>query len=331
VESEPEYSYKKSEPGVENIDAIELLRLQTELAKSEVTGLEPKIHLPHPLSVCFSVIDKCDRSCKHCMSSSNLHASNGMDTKHVKTMFSKLKDSGVMRIDIVGGEPFLRSDILELTEYANDISLRPTITTHGGLITQEIAEELAKLGVTVQVSIDGDYEQNDRLRGRGSYHAAVRGMHLLSQNRVPLRISCTIQKSNGNAFEHALDLAKEVGAKSVYVNFICAQGRAGVLRDRISLTSEEEMTVRVNVRNLASESQENERLIEMKQADRGGVFISSNGDFHSQAQFEEDRNYFGNIFYNDIREMWQSTNINHRIHLLQYLQHPLMYKPLTYS
>ena len=320
-----------AEEGMPCLTAVDFLIMQVELAKATVTGVNPEIILPYPLSVCFSVTDQCDRHCGHCMSASTMKSHPGLTHEQVKNLFDRLKKSGVSRIDIVGGEPFLRNDILDILQYAIHIDLMPTVTTHGGLLTEQTAVSLSKLGITVQVSLDGSQDENDKLRGRNSYSGALKAIQLLVAAGVPVRISCTIQRSNQNAVEHVLKVAKNFGATGVYVNLICSQGRANTMHDKISLTEDDESSLRRKIVLLSQEAGPNSQLLEMKKVGRGGVFISASGEFMSQAQFEEDRKCFGNALTDDIREMWRRTDTDHTSHLLQYLQHPSMYKPDMYS
>lgn len=176
---------------------VNFLSIQVGLQKENATNRLSKLVLPAPLSVCYSIINKCDRHCGHCMSSSTEEANLGLSTEKVKNLLETLKNSGVLRVDIVGGEPFIRNDLLDIVKYAvENLELEITITTHGGFVTEENAETLASLGIIVQVSLDGPSETNDKLRGKGSYQKAIEGIKILVNKSVPVRISCTIQKTN---------------------------------------------------------------------------------------------------------------------------------------
>lgn len=299
---------------------------EIQLMHDQATSRYSKLLLPAPLSVCYSITDQCDRHCPHCMSGSNERSDTGLPTSQVQGLFELLKQEGVLRIDIVGGEPFLRDDLLSLLRYAVDLGLEVTVTTHGGSLTESHAEVLASLGVIVQVSLDGPREVNDRLRGQGSFDAAIRGIRLLVSHSIPTRISCTMQQANIGVLQDMLKLSKEENVKGIYVNPVCAQGRADLIRDKICLTREQEASLRLQVAEYSMQSAENAKLLEMKKAGRAAVFIGANGDYVSQGWAEEDCVRLGNVFTNSIREMWQRTNIDHAVHLMQYLQHPLVYK-----
>ena len=67
------------------------------------------------------------------MSSSNMKTDYGLDTEHVLLLFDTLRASGVRRVDVVGGEPFLRPDISTLLLHAMHIGLDVVVTTNGSL------------------------------------------------------------------------------------------------------------------------------------------------------------------------------------------------------
>lgn len=313
----------------ENPSAVHIEPLQHEfrLAFDSLTRRFSKIELPAPLSVCYAITNRCDKTCDHCMSDSDARSAVGLPTAEVKQVFDKLKAAGVLRVDIVGGEPFLRKDLIDLLRYATqDVGLEAVVTTHGGLVKQEHAEALAGLNMVVQVSVDGLEDMNDRLRGKGSFAGALSAIEKLVKAKVPVRVSTTIQRDNMDSLEDIVRLTKGLGVQNIYVNIVCAQGRASERRDQICLSPLQQAAVEKKLEEIRSKDPEYRDFVEMKRATRAGVFIDTHGNFVSQGFTEEDCSVLGNIFSEDIRAMWKRTKVDHAVHLMQYLQHPLMYK-----
>ena len=306
---------------------IEPLQQEFRLAYDSATNRFSSLELPAPLSVCYAITNRCDKKCGHCMSNSTARSETGLPTEQVRQVFDKLKKSGVLRVDIVGGEPFLRKDLIDLLRYATqEVGLEAVVTTHGGLVRQEHAEALAELNMIVQVSIDGLEDVNDHLRGQGSFSGAVNAIEKLVKAKVPVRVSSTIQRGNMDSLEDIVYLTKEMGVQSIYMNIVCAQGRASELRDQICLSPQQQTEVETKLDTMRNQNPELYNFIEMKHANRAGVFIDTNGNFISQGFSEEECSVLGNLFSEDIRAMWKRTKVDHTVHLLQYLQHPLMYK-----
>src|SRR5687768_1508611 len=132
---------------MKTMEHVPALCLAAGLAYEQPTGRLSRLVLPAPLSVCFAVTERCDYHCAHCMSASTLRSRPGLPADRVKQLFQILRDAGVLRIDVVGGEPFLRTDLLNLLTHARGLGLEAVVTTHGGLLTADHALELARLGI----------------------------------------------------------------------------------------------------------------------------------------------------------------------------------------
>jgi MoaA/NifB/PqqE/SkfB family radical SAM enzyme len=90
------------------------------------------------------------------------------------------------RIQISGGEPFMRKDIIDILRHCVSLGLYAGITTNGTLINSETAAELMSLGIfNINISIDSlDPEKHDLLRGvKGTYQRAERAMNTLIKER----------------------------------------------------------------------------------------------------------------------------------------------------
>jgi MoaA/NifB/PqqE/SkfB family radical SAM enzyme len=92
---------------------------------------------------------------------------------------------GMTRLNITGGEPFLRSDIHEIVRILNTKTHRLEISTNGYFYKkiQELAE--AYSDITIRVSIEGLPELNDHLRGMpNGFDRALRTVLRLKRMRL---------------------------------------------------------------------------------------------------------------------------------------------------
>ena len=149
-----------------------------------------------PFSICFKVTQRCNFSCKHCIASSSMSANIGLSTQECKKIIDNVKASGTQRIDITGGEPYLRRDINELLLYCVNVGLETIVTTNGSFLNDSNIDFLVKNGIFVQISIDGRKDINDSLRGKGSFDIAVGAVRKLLSAKAKLRINYTVQKHN---------------------------------------------------------------------------------------------------------------------------------------
>jgi MoaA/NifB/PqqE/SkfB family radical SAM enzyme len=86
-----------------------------------------------------------------------MKTSDELPTDFWKKAILDIKDYiGSYFLRFYGGEPFLRTDLLELTNFCLRNNIPTLITTNGTLIDQTVANELAKNRVVlINISLDG--------------------------------------------------------------------------------------------------------------------------------------------------------------------------------
>lgn len=113
------------------------------------------------------VTNRCDRSCHYCF----FYAESGEPlyeptAAEVDSMCASLVDAGAQAIQLTGGEPTVREDIVELTEIAAGHADQVLINTHGGRFAHEpgLATDIADAGARgIYTSLDGvDPEHNPK-------------------------------------------------------------------------------------------------------------------------------------------------------------------------
>ncbi len=199
--------------------------------------------------VVWNVTKRCNLSCQHCYASAETGSAPGeLSTAEAKQLMDELADYGVPVILFSGGEPLVREDLLELVDYADDVGLRPVLSTNGTLITAERARELKAAGLKYAgISVDGLRERNDRFRGKeGAFDAAIRGIEASIEAGLKTGLRYTITEANAEDLEGVIDLLSDVGLHRFCFYHLDYGGRGGDIRD-IDLTPEER---REAVRNL---------------------------------------------------------------------------------
>ena len=94
----------------------------------------------------------------------------------------------------MGGEPLIRKDIFELVTYIKSKWMRCEIVTNGYYIDRNI--EALKLCDSVCLSIDGEKEANDLVRGEGCHDMVLEAMAILKANKVKVRIHSILTQHN---------------------------------------------------------------------------------------------------------------------------------------
>jgi radical SAM protein with 4Fe4S-binding SPASM domain len=134
--------------------------------------------------------------------------------------YAKLPTS-LTTINITGGEPFLRADLVEVVRTIDSILPRCRIVfSTNGMMTEVIVKKLEQIRafhsrVGVGVSIDGVASTHDTIRGVPDIfnHAIATVQKLKEAGFDDLRIAMTLQESNvhevGQVFELSCDLGVE--------------------------------------------------------------------------------------------------------------------------
>ena len=191
----------------------------------------------HPLRYLFwEATLRCNLNCLHCGSDcykDNNVSSDELDISVIKNELSEIAknhDPKLITFAIIGGEPLVRPEILEVGAYASRLGYHWGITTNGMLLDKEMIMRLKSSGLqTISVSLDGLEEDHDRLRNfQGSYQKVIKGMRLLVKTpffRV-FDAVCCVNKLNIDTLGTFVENLIEIGIPAVRFVPIFLRGRA---------------------------------------------------------------------------------------------------------
>ena len=134
-----------------------------------------------------------------------------------------------LTINLTGGEPLMRDDVWELTEYLNTSCCVSELglITNGTLLDKHLPflKKFGKLK-TIYVSLDGvSPETNDSIRGAGTYEKTIENIRLLLKYRVPVTIMFTLMKKNLVDAEKLHDFALALGVDGYIIERFIPLGR----------------------------------------------------------------------------------------------------------
>jgi putative heme d1 biosynthesis radical SAM protein NirJ2 len=172
--------------------------------------------------------------CEHCYREAGVKSDEELSTEEGKRLLQQIAKAGFKIMIFSGGEPLMRTDIVELVEYARELGLRPVFGTNGSLIDLEMARRLKAAGTMgVGISLDSmDPEKHDRLRKYpGAWNEAVRGMVNCREAGLPFQIHTTAMEWNQEEIEAITDFAVEMGAVAHHIFFLVPTGRAAAIEE----------------------------------------------------------------------------------------------------
>jgi radical SAM protein with 4Fe4S-binding SPASM domain len=182
---------------------------------------------------------RCVGSCLYCSYTPEYAKDTEVDTKTACRIVDEVHDFGSPWFGISGGEPLVRPDIFEIIGYAKKLGFEVSLITSGFAFDEKRLNGLVRNEVHTAVSVDGNRESNDKIRGRGSYDKALFAMKKLSENGILDCVVTTMTKYNVKDMEHPARLAEQYGARMVVYHNLVPVGRAGSNMPDLAPTPEE--------------------------------------------------------------------------------------------
>lgn len=161
-----------------------LQRIKVQLAdlNPQLIGGRPKNSLLAPKSFELNLQWGCNSHCRHC--SIWRHKEKSMPLNDVFLAIDQIRSwvqGATPWVHLIGGEPTIRDDLPLIFAYLRERAMSFHITTNGMRFADEaFAKSLvdAGLGLTV-ISIEGQREVHDYLRGKGCFDKAIAGVRNL--------------------------------------------------------------------------------------------------------------------------------------------------------
>ncbi|MGA6994111.1 MAG: radical SAM protein [Candidatus Deferrimicrobiaceae bacterium] len=172
----------------------------------------------------------CNLRCAHCFNESGPGnwQMPSLSREEVGGLLDQAEAAGVRDIVYTGGEPFLHPDMAEI---AGDTLRRfpATILTNGTLLTDRLVGRLAAAAkdsiysLEIRISLDAPTEEeNDRIRGKGSFERALAGaIRLEKAGFLPIVTAVRSEKGSASeALEAFESLLRERGIRKPRVKFL---------------------------------------------------------------------------------------------------------------
>ena len=182
--------------------------------------------------VVWNATKTCNLECIHCYADAEtVKFANELTTAEARSMIEDLAAMNVPALLISGGEPLVRPDIFELAQYAMSLGVRVTFSTNGTLIDERKAKKIADIGVTyVGISIDGDEQRHDRMRGRdGAFRDAIRGIRNCRDAGIRVGVRFTVTQDNLDEIDSVFRLVESEGIGRLCLYHLVYSGRGSYL------------------------------------------------------------------------------------------------------
>ncbi|HJX05563.1 MAG TPA: radical SAM protein [Candidatus Nanoarchaeia archaeon] len=164
------------------------------------------------VEVAYEITHKCNLKCNHCY---NNHLWLGPDKEEMSTeqalkALDKLRNFGVEKLKIGGGEPLLREDLFVVHDYAIALGFEVNFSSNGLLINDKMESILRHNVEKIQISLDGIEDKPEAMRNyKGLFNIVEQAVKELSRNKIKVNIATTLTSANKDELEKILAFCKE--------------------------------------------------------------------------------------------------------------------------
>jgi radical SAM protein with 4Fe4S-binding SPASM domain len=171
-----------------------------------------------PIEGSIEVTARCNLRCVHCYINLPVGDRDALrrelSLQEFRRVLDQIVDEGCLWVLFTGGEPFIRPDFLDIYTYAKRKGLLITLFTNGTVITPRVADHLAEWRpFAVEITVYGRTQETyERVTGvPGSYGRCMRGIELLLDRGIPLKLKSMITTLNRHEVWDMKEYAEEVG------------------------------------------------------------------------------------------------------------------------
>lgn len=193
--------------------------------------------------VLIEITKMCNLRCLHCFTNGGNLAEDELSEKDWSIVLNDLIKRGFNAFTISGGEPLLKiNKTLALINIIKETHKKVKIYlfTNGLLLDRESIKLFKKSISGVGISIDGNQETHDWLRNRvGAYSLAVRSLHLLKEENIPVFVQCMATPQTLPIFENVVKLATNNDVKAIRFSHVDYFGRGKDNREEIGLKNDQ--------------------------------------------------------------------------------------------
>jgi radical SAM protein with 4Fe4S-binding SPASM domain len=194
----------------------------------------------HPPSTVFwDITGECNLRCAHCYNFEGKQHENELSTEEIIRTLEEMSTFGVKSISFSGGEPFMRTDMLEIVHHAVNLGFDSVgVSTNGILLDRDTVRQLTAAKLNIQISIDGDdaTTHDNARRVKGAFEGAISSIRLLLEEGVNTSVCTTASTMNVDRIPDIIQLMDDLGVKNYRVQGVVPMGRGKMNAGDLRLT-----------------------------------------------------------------------------------------------
>ena len=194
----------------------------------------------YPDILIWEVTNQCPLNCKHCYLGEKRNISFNKD--EINLIIELIKSKGITTVQLTGGEVFIHPGIEYIIDRLNELDIIISMSTSGYILNENTCRILQKLkkNASVRVSIDGDENYHNELRGKkDSYSRAIRFIKFLRDIGVEIQLGTVIKDQDDEIIEGLIMTAKQLGVSNHSFSVILDEGNAHTGRQKSKYSNTE--------------------------------------------------------------------------------------------
>ena len=197
---------------------------------------------PHRMDLMISAMNKngawhCNQKCLNCYAAGQALANvDELDTASWKQIIDKCKSAMIPQLTFTGGEPTLRSDLVELVDYSQWFVTR--LNTNGQLLTEELCSKLYEASLdSVQVTFySSNKDIHNLLVGANGFDKTVEGIKNAINAKLNVSINTPLCELNKDYLATVKFAHEELGVNYYTCSGLILTGNATNANSRLSKT-----------------------------------------------------------------------------------------------
>jgi len=120
---------------------------------------------------------------------------------------------------LMGGEPLIDRDIIEILDYSSDIGLNVLLETNAVLLDETIDEIKNIKNLSIRASIEGPEEIHNIIRRTNSnfnaFEVSIENLIKAKKEKIPIQITCSVNKINFNRLYDMVYYLNNIGLDNI--------------------------------------------------------------------------------------------------------------------
>ena len=220
---------------------------EAEVGLLSLSDYAPEMTAPHRMDLMVSAMEKdgawhCNQKCLHCYAAGQpMGETPELSTEQWKTALTLLRKANIPQVTFTGGEPTLRSDLVELVQEAEWFVTR--LNTNGRLLTPELCAGLYEASLdSVQVTLySAEGNIHNQLVGVNGFNDTVQGIRHAVEAGLIVSVNTPLCSLNTH-YADTLRFAHSLGVRYATCSGLIPSGSACGQESRATALTPEQLT-----------------------------------------------------------------------------------------